>query len=71
MSGKWQVREFGPIENATESGLTQTQVRVGSCGSWAGPDLTVLGGLGVEYRLDWESTREPKMGFHSIRDQTG
>lgn len=60
-----------PSRNARESGLTRTQVPVGRGGSWAGPDLTALSGRGVEYGLDWESTGEPKKGFHSIRDRAG
>lgn len=44
---------------------------MGSGGKWAGPDLTELVGHGVELGLDWESTREPKKGFHRMHEQTG
>lgn len=43
----WKVADesLGPSRNARESGPTRTQVQVESGGSWAGPDLAVLGGL--------------------------
>lgn len=62
---------MAPLRNPRGLGLGRTEVSVRSGGKRAGPDLTELVDHGVEFGLDWESTREPKKDFHRMHDQTG